>query len=376
MLQRISESHRDDTLPPQTNVVVRFENVSKAYDRDNIIIRGLTLDIERGEFLTLLGPSGSGKSTSLMMLAGFEAPSAGRIYLNGRPIENLPAHKRNIGMVFQNYALFPHMTVAENLAYPLRVRRLAKGVITQRVNRALDMVQMRDFAERKPALLSGGQQQRVALARAIVFQPELILMDEPLGALDKRLREDLQLEIKHLHQELGVSIVYVTHDQSEALTMSDRIAIFNCGRIEQLDKPGALYDAPQTRFVAGFIGDNNAIEGEVIAVRDGLATLIIDHGISTQARAATGLAKGQRAIISIRPEKISLRAAGNSSAAQLTARIRDRIYLGDHFQFHAQTDAGTGLLVKQLNVAEGLGLNPGDRCELTWAAEDCIAFCA
>lgn len=376
MLQRISESHRDDTLPPQTNVVVRFENVSKAYDRDNIIIRGLTLDIERGEFLTLLGPSGSGKSTSLMMLAGFEAPSAGRIYLNGRPIENLPAHKRNIGMVFQNYALFPHMTVAENLAYPLRVRRLAKGVITQRVNRALDMVQMRDFAERKPALLSGGQQQRVALARAIVFQPELILMDEPLGALDKRLREDLQLEIKHLHQELGVSIVYVTHDQSEALTMSDRIAIFNCGRIEQLDKPGALYDAPQTRFVAGFIGDNNAIEGEVIAVRDGLATLIIDHGISTLARATNGLSEGQRAIISIRPEKISLRAAGNSSAAQLTARIRDRIYLGDHFQFHAQTDAGTGLLVKQLNVAEGLGLNPGDRCELTWAAEDCIAFCA
>ncbi|TSE05659.1 ATP-binding cassette domain-containing protein, partial [Mesorhizobium intechi] len=294
MLQRTSESRTGDTPPPHADVVVRFENVSKAYDQDNVIIKGLTLDIVRGEFLTLLGPSGSGKSTSLMMLAGFEAPSAGRIYLNGRPIENLPAHKRNIGMVFQNYALFPHMTVAENLAYPLRVRRLAKGVITQRVNRALDMVQMGDFATRKPALLSGGQQQRVALARAIVFQPELILMDEPLGALDKRLREDLQLEIKHLHQELGVTVVYVTHDQSEALTMSDRIAIFNGGRIEQLDKPGALYDAPQTRFVAGFIGDNNAIEGEVVAIRDGLATLIIDHGISTQARATTGLSKGQR----------------------------------------------------------------------------------
>ncbi|MGX5843632.1 ABC transporter ATP-binding protein [Mesorhizobium sp. ArgA1] len=376
MLQRISESDTDGALPSQAEVVVRFENVSKTYDQDNVVISGLTLDIVRGEFLTLLGPSGSGKSTSLMMLAGFEAPSAGRIYLNGRPIENLPAHKRNIGMVFQNYALFPHMTVAENLAYPLRVRRLTKAVIAQRVNRALDMVQMREFAARKPTLLSGGQQQRVALARAIVFQPELILMDEPLGALDKRLREDLQLEIKHLHQELGVTVVYVTHDQSEALTMSDRIAIFNGGRIEQLDKPGALYDAPQTRFVAGFIGDNNAIEGEVVAVRDGLATLIIDHGISTQARATNGLYKGQRAIISIRPEKISLRAAGNSSAAQLTASIRDRIYLGDHFQFHAQTDAGTRLLVKQLNVAEGLGLNPGDRCELTWAAEDCIAFCA
>ncbi|RWC27918.1 ABC transporter ATP-binding protein [Mesorhizobium sp.] len=375
MLQRTSESHTVDT-PPQTDVIVRFENVSKTYDQDKIIISGLTLDIERGEFLTLLGPSGSGKSTSLMMLAGFEAPSAGRIYLNGRPIENLPAHKRNIGMVFQNYALFPHMTVAENLAYPLRVRRLAKGVITHRVNRALDMVQMRDFAERKPALLSGGQQQRVALARAIVFQPELILMDEPLGALDKRLREDLQLEIKHLHQELGVTVVYVTHDQSEALTMSDRIAIFNGGRIEQLDRPGALYDAPQTRFVAGFIGDNNAIEGEVVAIKDGLATLVIDQGTITLARATNGLSKGQRAIISIRPEKISLRAAGNNSAPQLTASIRDRIYLGDHFQFHAQTDAGTRLLVKQLNVAEGLGLNPGDRCELTWAAEDCIAFCA
>lgn len=375
MVQRIGERQPRNT-PAEADVLVRFENVSKSYDGDNIVINGLTLDIERGEFLTLLGPSGSGKSTLLMMLAGFEAPSEGRIYLNGRPIENLPPHKRNIGMVFQSYALFPHMTVAENLAYPLRVRRLAKKAITQHVNRALDMVQMRDFAERKPMLLSGGQQQRVALARAIVFQPDLILMDEPLGALDKKLREDMQLEIKHLHQELGVTVVYVTHDQSEALTMSDRIAIFNGGRIEQLDEPGALYDAPQTRFVAGFIGDNNAIEGEVVDISDGLATLSIDRGISTRARATAGLSKGQRAVISIRPEKISLRAAGNNSAAQLTAFVRDRIYLGDHLHFHTQTDAGTRLLVKQLNVAEGLGLNAGDRCELTWTAEDCIAFCA
>ncbi len=208
---------------------VAFEHVQKSYDGETLVVKDLNLDIGRGEFLTMLGPSGSGKTTCLMMLAGFETATHGDIRLGGRPINNIPPHKRGIGMVFQNYALFPHMTVGENLAFPLQVRKMAKADTDAKVTRALDMVQMGQFANRRPAQLSGGQQQRVALARALVFEPELVLMDEPLGALDKQLREHMQFEIKHLHEQLGVTVVYVTHDQSEALTMSDRVAVFNDG---------------------------------------------------------------------------------------------------------------------------------------------------
>ena len=208
---------------------VAFEHVQKSYDGETLVVKDLNLGIGRGEFLTMLGPSGSGKTTCLMMLAGFETATHGEITLAGRPINNIPPHKRGIGMVFQNYALFPHMTVGENLAFPLQVRKMDKPTIDAKVARALDMVQMGRFAGRRPAQLSGGQQQRIALARALVFEPELVLMDEPLGALDKQLREHMQYEIKHLHEQLGVTVVYVTHDQSEALTMSDRIAVFNDG---------------------------------------------------------------------------------------------------------------------------------------------------
>ncbi|VFT47531.1 ABC transporter ATP-binding protein [Pseudomonas aeruginosa] len=212
------------------DVLVSFRGVQKSYDGETLIVKDLNLDIRKGEFLTLLGPSGSGKTTSLMMLAGFETPTAGEILLAGRSINNVPPHKRDIGMVFQNYALFPHMTVAENLAFPLSVRGMSKTDVKERVKRALSMVQLDAFAGRYPAQLSGGQQQRVALARALVFEPQLVLMDEPLGALDKQLREHMQMEIKHLHQRLGVTVVYVTHDQGEALTMSDRVAVFHQGR--------------------------------------------------------------------------------------------------------------------------------------------------
>lgn len=249
----------DSSTPP----LVTFERVQKTYDGQSLVVRDLNLDIQAGEFLTLLGPSGSGKTTTLMMLAGFESPTSGEIRLAGHPITRTPPHKRNFGMVFQNYALFPHMTVAQNVAYPLQVRKVLAHERDTKVQRALDMVQMGGMGARYPAQLSGGQQQRVALARALVFDPQLVLMDEPLGALDKQLREHMQIELKQLHRELGLTFVYVTHDQSEALTMSDRVAVFNHGAVQQLDVVTALYETPNNRFVANFVGDNTVLEATV-----------------------------------------------------------------------------------------------------------------
>ena len=218
----------------KNNEFVKFDKVDKSYDGKVLVVKDLNLDIAEGEFITMLGPSGSGKTTCLMMLAGFETPTNGEIYLDGNPISNIPPHKRGIGMVFQNYALFPHMTVYENLAFPLKVRKFSKDEIDKKVEKALSMVSLSDFGSRMPAQLSGGQQQRVAVARALVFDPAVVLMDEPLGALDKNLRESMQYEIKHIHESIGVTVVYVTHDQSEALTMSNRIAVFNDGKVQQL----------------------------------------------------------------------------------------------------------------------------------------------
>ena len=232
-----------------TGAAVRFEKVQKSYDGEIMVVKDLNLDIAPGEFLTMLGPSGSGKSTCLMMLAGFEPATNGEIYLNDKGINSVPPNKRGIGMVFQNYALFPHMSVAENLAFPLKVRGLSGSEIDKKVKHALDMVELGAFGNRRPAQLSGGQQQRVAVARGLVFEPDLILMDEPLGALDKQLREQMQYEIKHIHENLGVTVVYVTHDQTEALTMSDRVAVFEDGRIQQLSPPDELYESPQMSYI-------------------------------------------------------------------------------------------------------------------------------
>ena len=242
---------------------VRFENVDKSYDGKQLVVKGLNLDIAEGEFVTMLGPSGSGKTTCLMMLAGFETPTNGQIYLDNKVISDIPPHKRGIGMVFQNYALFPHMTVYENLAFPLRVRKIPKDEADKKVDKALSMVSLQGFEARMPMQLSGGQQQRVAVARSLVFDPKLVLMDEPLGALDKNLRESMQYEIKHIHESIGVTVVYVTHDQTEALTMSNRIAVFNDGKVQQLSSPDELYEKPVNSFVAEFIGENNTFAGEV-----------------------------------------------------------------------------------------------------------------
>jgi len=309
---------------------IRFEGVSKSYG-SHTVIDSLDLTIERGEFLSLLGPSGSGKTTILMMLAGFERPTRGIITLAGTRIDQLPPHRRAMGVVFQNYALFPHMTVAENVAFPLEMQRLPPAEIAKKVDRALDMVRLGQLKNRRPSQLSGGQQQRVALTRALVFEPKVILMDEPLGALDKQLREHMQLEIRELHRKLGLTIVFVTHDQSEALTMSDRIAVFNAGKIEQIDKPDVIYDTPRTRFVAQFIGETNLIEADVVDVQDGWATIALSGNLVASVRAAPELAKGNRAWFSLRPERMRL-GADPTGDNVLTMTIADCIYHGDHMK--------------------------------------------
>jgi putative spermidine/putrescine transport system ATP-binding protein len=281
-----------------------------------------------------------------MMLAGFESPTAGEIALNGVPITRTPPHKRNFGMVFQNYALFPHMTVAQNIAYPLSVRRCPDTERQAKVAKALDMVQMGPMGDRFPAQLSGGQQQRVALARALVFDPQLVLMDEPLGALDKQLREHMQIELKALHRSLGITFVYVTHDQSEALTMSDRVAVFNDGLIQQIDRVERLYEAPANRFVAGFVGDNSVLTGVVAAVDGERCTVRLPDGTALQGLNINQAAVGESVQCSIRPERIALRPLDTPHSA-LKTQLRDLMYFGDHqrLRCHLPQQAEIGVKV-------------------------------
>jgi putative spermidine/putrescine transport system ATP-binding protein len=320
--------------------LVRFQRVQKTYDGEHLVVRQLDLDIHRGEFLSLLGPSGSGKTTTLMMLAGFESPTSGEILLNGKQITGTPPHKRHFGMVFQNYALFPHLSVGQNVAYPLTVRKVSKDEQQRRVQRALDMVQLRGMTDRLPGQLSGGQQQRVALARALVFEPQLVLMDEPLGALDKQLREHMQIELKDLHRQLGVTFVYVTHDQGEALTMSDRVAVFNEGVIQQLDTVDRLYETPSNRFVAGFVGDNTVLKGQLSRAGEHAEMTLPDgrvlHGLNVG-----GAATGTAVEACIRPERVVLHrrpdAQGTNMVAAEVARV---IYFGDHLRLLCSMGGG------------------------------------
>ena len=357
-----------------TNPFVRFRNVQKSYDGETLVVKNLNLDIEAGEFVTMLGPSGSGKTTCLMMLAGFETATHGEIELGGRPINNIPPHKRGIGMVFQNYALFPHMTVSENLSFPLKVRGMSAGDIQDKVTRALDMVQMRVFGDRKPAQLSGGQQQRIALARALVFEPELVLMDEPLGALDKQLREHMQYEIKHIHENLGVTVVYVTHDQSEALTMSNRIAVFDDGVIQQLDDPVTLYEKPENSFVAQFIGENNTLTGTIESLTGNVAKVKLEAGDSVKALAVNKDGKGSRTSLSIRPERCVVSPKKVAGLGMLKGRIEELIYLGDHIRCRMNVAGNYEFIVKVPNTADQLGLEIGAESYVGWQTDDCRAL--
>ncbi len=354
---------------------VEFERVQKSYDGENLVVKDLNLSMPKGEFLTMLGPSGSGKTTCLMMLAGFETATHGDIRLGGISINNIPPHKRGIGMVFQNYALFPHMTVAENLSFPLEVRKMGKSEREEKVRRALDMVQMGDFGGRRPAQLSGGQQQRIALARALVFEAELVLMDEPLGALDKQLREHMQFEIKHIADNLGITVVYVTHDQTEALTMSDRVAVFEDGRIQQLAPPDKLYEEPENSFVAQFIGENNTLEGVVKEIGGGKAVVRLDDGELIDCKPINVTQVGERTRVSIRPERVEYNVDRMAEGVHtLKAEVQEFIYMGDIFRTRLKVAGNDQFIVKTRNAPDQVRLQPGQQIEIGWMPEDCRAL--
>ena len=361
-------------MPAETDTLVRFIEVQKSYDGETLVVKNLNLDVSRGEFLTMLGPSGSGKTTCLMMLAGFEPATHGEITLDGVPINNVPPHKRGIGMVFQNYALFPHMTVAENLAFPLQVRKMKNPEIESRVNRALDMVQLGGFGGRRPVQLSGGQQQRVAVARALVFDPALVLMDEPLGALDKQLREQMQYEIKHIHENLGVTVVYVTHDQSEALTMSNRVAVFDDGVIQQLASPDDLYERPENAFVAQFIGENNTLNGTVREIDGDNCTVQLDDGAMVEALKVNVNAVGDRSQMSLRPERVEVAPPEGKYPNVFEGKVEELIYLGDHIRTRASVCGHDDFIVKVPNAAGHVHLKEGEAVEFGWMMEDCRAL--
>jgi putative spermidine/putrescine transport system ATP-binding protein len=338
---------------------------------DSVALDGVSLTIPAGEFVTLLGPSGSGKTTTLNMIAGFVQPDAGEIKMDGEPIDGVPPHRRNIGMVFQNYALFPHMTVEQNVAFPLKQRKRPKEEIKTKVSDALHLVRLRELGRRYPRELSGGQQQRVALARALVFEPRVLLMDEPLGALDKRLRESLQLEFRRIHQELGITFVYVTHDQAEALVMSDRIAVFNEGCIQQVGAAEDLYERPQTLFVARFLGDSNVLAG-MVSRQNGTPRLQTE-GYEFRLPVEPEIPHGESAAIVIRPERLALGEAASSDLNTLKGRVRQIIYMGGIRRLEVEVGDAVRLLVQE-QAGNGSVAEPGDEVAVSWRPEDSVVL--
>ena len=352
--------------------LVSFIGVHKNFGARIQAVRDLSLEVRGGEFLTLLGPSGSGKTTSLMLLAGFESCTSGDILIGGKSIRNVPPHRRGIGVVFQNYALFPHMTVGENLAFPLLARRYGKREIKEKVTRALELVRLPGFESRKPHQLSGGKQQRIALARALVFEPSLVLMDEPLGALDKQLREQMQIELKRIHRSLGLTVVYVTHDQSEALTMSDQVAVFSEGRVEQLGAPREIYERPASLFVASFVGENNILKGTALATAGGYVIRVDTLG-AIKAEPVDAAA-GAPAAAAIRPEAITINGTAGPHDNVVAGTVRDVIYHGDHTRALVTVGAAIEIMVKIPKSTAPAVLEPGASVQLCWSARDCRAF--
>jgi spermidine/putrescine ABC transporter ATP-binding subunit len=322
---------------PRTAADVRLERVEKSFDGKTRVVDHVDLVVQPGEFFALLGPSGCGKTTTLRMIAGFEAPDAGRILVGGEDVTDLPVHKRDMGMIFQSYALFPHRTVAENVAFGLRMRGLGKSEIKDRVTQALRQVALEGYEDRRPAQLSGGQQQRVALARAIVIRPRVLLCDEPLAALDRKLRQSMQVELKQLQQQLGVTLIFVTHDQEEAMTVSDRIAVMNTGRIEQIGSPDDIYNCPRTRFVSDFIGEINLFEG---TWQDGT---FVSNGMVLPAQAEARSGPGT---IAIRPERVRLT---DGAGGVLTGTIKVRTFVSGQMIYRIVLQDGKELTVKEAN---------------------------
>ncbi|WP_029003078.1 ABC transporter ATP-binding protein [Azorhizobium doebereinerae] len=347
---------------------IELSAVSKSYDGGARAVDAIDMTIEPGEFFSLLGPSGCGKTTTLRMIAGFETPTDGVIRVGGADITRVPAHKRDMGMVFQNYALFPHRTVRENVAFGLRMRGMARAAIARKVDEALAMVALTGFEDRRPGQLSGGQQQRVALARAIVIQPRVLLCDEPLGALDKKLRQSMQFELKQLQKTLGVTLVFVTHDQEEALAMSDRIAVLNGGKVEQVGTPVEIYDRPATRFVADFIGDTNLFRGEIVPAGAGVALKVSPELVLPlpAAPAASGLVS-----VALRPEKVRL-AAGTDANAITPGTVESANFQGGHVLYRVALPGNRHLLVQSRNDGSGAPLPAGAPVSLSWAPADLV----
>ena len=349
---------------------LQIKGLKKQYGKV-VAIEDVSMTIEQGEFLTLLGPSGSGKSTTLYILAGFQDPTAGDILLHGKTLLNTPSHQRNIGMVFQRYTLFPHLSVGENVAFPLRVRRHSRAEISARVRHVLSLVRLEGLEDRMPANMSGGQQQRVALARALAYDPPFLLMDEPLSALDKKLREEIQHEIRRIHHETGVTILYVTHDQEEALRLSDRIAVFSKGVIDQIGTGPELYGNPATRFVAGFIGDSDFMRCRVTAVRNGKADIrFADDSVASGIPAHGHVVAGHEIALMLRPERIDLARQPDAARSSIAVTISDVTFLGNNTYVKVTTAWNDGLAVRLPYGHECVqGLSRGDRLFVNWSPD-------
>jgi spermidine/putrescine ABC transporter ATP-binding subunit len=363
----------------ESGVAVAIERVTKHYD-SVVAVNAVTLDVQPGEFLALLGPSGCGKTTLLRLIAGFLSPDAGTIAIGGRRVDGVPPYDRNLGMVFQSYGLFPHMTVADNIGFGLKMRGVPKRETAQRVARALDLVRLPGYGGRYPKQLSGGQQQRIALARAIVYEPDVLLLDEPLGALDKKLREQMQIELKALQRTLGVTTIFVTHDQEEALTMSDRIAVMNLGRIEQLGTPSDVYERPASTFVSDFIGLSNLLHCRVM--RNGTAPLLeTEHGLRVAPPPGVELPAGASVTIAIRPEKLVLEpgAVAGEDGRAANGVVSEAVYVGSATHYYVALTSGDRLVVSSQNAsraadADGAAFARGSRVKVAWEPRDVVVL--
>jgi spermidine/putrescine transport system ATP-binding protein len=359
------------------DIDIRLERVTKSFG-GTVAVDDLSLDIAEGEFFSMLGPSGCGKTTTLRMIGGFEEPSRGTVYLGGRDVTDQPPYKRDVNTVFQSYALFPHLNVFENVAFGLRRKKVSKGDVKVRVDEALRLVEMSGFEERKPGQMSGGQQQRVALARALVNHPKVLLLDEPLGALDLKLRKQMQLELKRIQQEVGITFIYVTHDQEEAMTMSNRLAVMRSGQAEQIGPPEEVYENPQTQFVAAFLGASNLIEGDLKEQSNETSTVLLAGGdVVHLPNDRAPFRVGENVLVGVRPEKITIRSDSERSAEpgwnSVSGLLRMATYIGVSHQYKVEGPGGHEFTVWVQNLGTEPAPAPGERVRLSWRWEHTFA---